>query len=75
MWWYNLEPWHLIAEIQYVILLYGSNYEWCTNLSSSQRKNMTAIVQDIADADISEYSESQLKTLVVRCPNESEVSG
>ena len=36
---------------------------------------MTAILLDIADADISDYSESQLKDLVVGCPDESEVSG
>ena len=70
-----MEPWHLIAEISYVIILYSSSYEWCTNLSSRQKKNMAAIVQDIADADISEYSESQLKILVMKCPDESEVSG
>jgi len=75
MWWYNLEPWHLIAEVKYVISLHSSSYEWCINLSSSQKKNMKAIAQDIADADISDYSESHLKTLVVWCPNESEVSG
>ena len=56
-------------------ILCSSSYEWCINFTSRQQKNMTAILLDIADADISDYSESQLKDLVVGCPDESEVSG